>query len=116
MTSKASNPGATELRGVLVEAARVQLITVGAAVKFWARWAESAERYTKALDEELETVTTQVSSRDAVARLADVSRGYLREIADLPKEALEQFTRDLEKVSQPRRPQAKRTRSARAKN
>jgi hypothetical protein len=115
MAGKAPDPKASELRGVLVEAARVQLITVGAAVKFWARWAESAERYTKALDEELGKVTAEVSSSDAVARLADVSRGYLRQVADLPKEALEQFARDLEKISQPR-PQAKRTRSARAKS
>jgi hypothetical protein len=115
MASKASDSRAKELRGVLVETARVQLITVGAAVKFWARWAESAERYTKALDQELGKVTAGVSSRDAVARLSDVSRSYLREVADLPRETLEQFTRDLEKVSQPR-PQAKRTRSARAKD
>jgi len=115
MASKASDPKANELRGVLVEAARVQLITVGAAVKFWARWAESAERYTKALDEELGKVTAEVSSSDAVARLADLSRRYLRELTDLPKEAVEQFARDMEKVSQPR-PQTKRTRSARAKN
>jgi hypothetical protein len=114
MASKESESKASELRGVLVEAARVQLVAVGAAVKFWARWAESAERYTKDLDEELGKVTAEVSSNDAVARLADVSRKYVRELTDLPKASLEQFARDLEKISQPR-PQAKRARSARAK-
>lgn len=115
MAAKASDPRAKELRGVLVEAARVQLATVGAAVKFWARWAESAERYTRALDDELGKVTSDVSSSDAVARLADVSRAYLRELTDLPKATLEEFVRDLEKAA-PRPAPGKRKRSARAKN
>lgn len=116
---KASQARTNELRGVLVEAARLQLIAVAAAVKFWARWAESAERYTRALDDELSKVSEGKSTNDAVARLADASRGYLRELTDLPKAAFEQFSRDLEKLSGPpaaARAKAKRTRAARAKD
>ena len=112
MATKVFEPAATDVSDVLVEAARMQLVAIGAAIKFWARWAESAERYTRALDEQL--VKLNDGSIDAVARLADASRGYLRDLADLPKEALAQFNRDLERISQPK-PRSKRTRSARAK-
>jgi hypothetical protein len=104
-----------ELRGVLIEAARVQLAAVIAATKFWSIWADSADRYARSIGLELEKLSKGAGSKDAVARLADVTREYLRRMTEIPGVALQDFGAELEKVAGGK-PTAKRTRSARAKN
>ncbi len=102
-----------EIRQVAVAAARTQLAAISAAITFWAGWVESAGRYTNGLGKELAAIEDgTVSSDDVVRRLTGLSREYLRELSDLPRSSVKQFTAELEKISQPT---AKRTRTARAK-
>ncbi len=104
-----------ELRGVLIEAARVQLAAVMAATKFWSMWAESADRYTGSIGRELEKLGEGEGSKEAVARLADLTREYLRRVTEIPAVAYQHFSAELEKVAG-RKPTGRRTRAARAKD
>jgi hypothetical protein len=102
-----------QLRSVLVEAARTELAAVSAAITFWAAWAESAAKYTRALDDELAKVDHSGESGDVVGRVTDLTREYLRSVTQLPSTAVKEFNGRLETIGQPR---AKRTRAARVKD
>jgi hypothetical protein len=103
-----------EVRRVVIDAARTELAAVSAAVKFWAGWVESADRYTRTLEDELTNIENgKMAPGEAVARVADASRVYLRELADLPRLSVRHFTDELDRIG---RPKARRTRTARAKD
>jgi hypothetical protein len=102
-----------QLRGVLVEAARTELAAVSAAIKFWAAWAESADTFARALDDELAKVEQSGDSSDVVGRVSDLTREYLRSITQLPSTAVKEFNARLETIG-PAKP--KRTRAARVKD
>jgi hypothetical protein len=111
--AKSSRLQTDEIRQVAVAAARTQLAAISAAISFWAGWVESAGRYTNGLGKELAAIEDgSVSSDEVVRRLTGLSREYLRELSELPRASVKQFTSELEKISQPK---AKRTRAARAK-
>lgn len=112
MPSKAPKTG--DVRAVLVEAARVQLAAMTGAIKLWSTWAESADRYTRALGGELERLDQGAGSKEAVARMADLSRQYLRHLAEIPGIAYQQFSQELERVAKPK-PGSKRKRAVRTK-
>jgi|GEM_PF-2340992 hypothetical protein len=110
----ASTPGTRELRDLTVEAARVQLAAMTSVVKFWAGWAQSAEKYTQALSDELARVDEEGTKSDtAISRLSDLTREYLRELGKLPGIAAEQFSGEIEKLSKRKAP---RQRVANIKN
>ncbi len=112
--AKGSKPQTDEIRQVAVAAARTELAAISAAISFWAGWVESAGRYTNGLGKELAAIEEgSVRSDDVVGRLTDLSRQYLRELSELPRSSVKQFTSELEKISRPR---AKRTRAARTKD
>jgi hypothetical protein len=103
-----------EVRQVVVAAARTELAAISAAISFWAGWVESAGRYTQGLGQELAGIEDgSVNSDEVVGRLTDLSRQYLRELSELPRSSVKQFTSELKKIS---RPATKRTRAARAKD
>ncbi len=104
-----------QLRGVLVEAAQTQLAAVGAVIKFWAGWAESADKYTRAVNAELAKLEQRGETGDTVGRLSDLTREYLRNMTQLPSLAVKEFNSQLETIGKPK-PKAKRTRAARAKD
>jgi len=104
---------ADQLRGVLVEAAHAQLAAVTGAIKFWAAWADSGERYASALTAELAKIEEGGDTSDVVARLSDLTREYLRSVTTLPSVAVDEFNRQLQTVGKPAR---KRARAARAKD
>ena len=101
-----------QLRGVLVEAARTELAAVSAAIKFWAAWAESADKYTSALDDELSKIEQSGDSSEVVGRVSDLTREYLRSITQLPSAAVKEFNTRLETIGQAK---PKRARAARVK-
>jgi hypothetical protein len=103
-----------DVRQVVVAAARTELAAISAAIGFWAGWVDSAGRYTQALGQELTGIEEgSVNSDEVVGRLTDLSRQYLRELSELPRSSVKQFTSELKKISQPK---AKRARAARAKD
>ena len=103
-----------EVRQVVLAAARTELAAISAAIGFWAGWVESAGRYTQALGQELAGIEEgSANSDEVVGRLTDLSRQYLRELSELPRSSVKQFTSELKKISQPK---GKRTRAARAKD
>jgi hypothetical protein len=112
--AKSSKLQTGEIRQVAVVAARTELAAISAAISFWAGWVESANRYTNGLGKELAAIEEgSFSSDEVVGRLTDLSRQYLRELTELPRASVKQFTSELEKISLPK---AKRTRTARAKD
>jgi hypothetical protein len=112
--AKSSKLQTDEIRQVAVAAARTQLAAISAAITFWAGWVESASRYTNGLGKELGDIEDgSVGSDEVVRRLTGLSRQYLRELSELPRSSVKQFTSELEKISQPK---VKRTRAARAKD
>ncbi len=102
-----------QLRGVLVEAARTQLAAVTAVINFFAGWADSADQYTRAINDELAKLEATGESADIVGRLSDLTREYLRNVTQLPSTAVKEFNSQLETIGTPK---AKRTRAARAKD
>lgn len=108
-----SSKQADQLRGVLVEAAQTQLAAVGAVIKFWSGWAESADKYTRAVNAELAKLEQRGETGDTVGRLSDLTREYLRSMTQLPSLAVKEFNSQLETIGKPK---PKRTRAARAKD
>lgn len=102
-----------ELRDLTVEAARVQLAAITSMVKFWAGWAQSAEKYTQGISDELARISEgEGESNSTLTRLGDLTREYLRELGKLPSVAAEQFSGEIDKLSKPKGP---RNRVAKAK-
>jgi hypothetical protein len=98
--AKSSTLQTAEIRQVAVAAARTELAAVSAAISFWAGWVESAGRYTTGLGKELAAIEAgSVKSDEMVGRLTELSRQYLRELTELPRSSVKQFTSELEKIS-----------------
>ena len=90
--------GQAAVREVLVHAARIQLASVTAFSRFFAGWAQSADRYAQALsDELLDRVQGQTASSELIGRLAVVSSLHLRELTALPTAAVGHFNNQLTK-------------------
>jgi hypothetical protein len=102
-----------QLREILVESARTQLAAVAAAIKFWAGWVESADRYTHAIADELAKMEREEGeSGDLVARLSDLTREYVRNMTTLPAVAVQHFSEQLEQIGKPK---PRRSRAAKVK-
>jgi hypothetical protein len=107
-----------EVRSIVIELARTELAAVGSALKFWGDWVASANKYTQQLRAELDKADQDgAPSQQFVGKLADLTRGYLREVAALPAAAVEHFNNEVEKTASAAAPtpSAKRKRRARAK-
>jgi hypothetical protein len=112
MASKTSN--SPEIQKLLIETARVQLAAVGAVVKFWASWAESADNYTQALSGELAKISEKrIKPSEIIPRTADLTREYVRNLIELPSVAVHRFNSEIEKMGPSKGP---RKRAARAKD
>jgi hypothetical protein len=101
-----------QLRGILVEAARTQLAAVSAGIRFWAGWVESADKYTRALNAELAKLEEPGEPGDVVGRVSDLTREYLRNLTQLPSDAVKEFNTQLGTIGKPK---PKRTRAAKVK-
>jgi hypothetical protein len=113
MTSEPSTKQSEEIQRLMIEAARTQLAAISAVTKFWAGWAESADKYTQSISDELARISEgDIASKDIIARVADLTREYMRELTDLPTMAVRQFSSEIEKIS---KPQPKRARNVKVK-
>jgi hypothetical protein len=102
-----------EVRVVLVEAARVQVAALNAAISFWDGWLEAAREFANAANQEMKRLEkTDLDTDAAVGRMTDASRAYLRRMTQLPEAAAKRFNADLENAPGPK---GERTRPARAK-
>jgi hypothetical protein len=111
MASNTSN--SPEIQKLLIETARVQLAAVGAAVKFWASWAQSADNYTQALSGELAKISEKnIKPSEIISRTADLTREYVRNLIELPSVAVHRFNSEIERMGPSKGP---RKRAARAK-
>ncbi len=116
MSPQSSAKQSDQVREVLVEAARTQLAAVTAAVKFWAGWAEAADKYTDAISKELARLDeADGQAGDLVGRLSDLTREYLRNMTELPSVAVKHFNSQLETIGKPK-PKAERSRAAKVKD
>jgi len=80
------------LRELALHATRIQLASLTALSKFVADWAQSSDRYVRAVsDELLGRVHGQTASSELVGRLAEVSSLHLRELSALPTDAASYF-------------------------
>ncbi len=93
-----------ELQDVLTDASRTQFAAVSAAVTFWSVWAESAASYSRGMADELTRLSVgENSSDDALGRMIDLNREYLRQLTELPASAVERFSEEIEKIEKHRR-------------
>jgi len=102
------------VREIIIEMARTELAAITAATAFWGGWVAAADKYAATISEELARVDADPhSTGDLGGRLSDLTREYLRDLAELPTAAVEHFNSQMDKVMPPRR---KRSRTARVKD
>lgn len=112
MARKSSGRGSDNITPVMIELARTELAALTASLKFWAGWVQSADKYTRGISSELDRASTKGGdTREFSGRLTDLTRGYLREVAELPNVAMKHFVDEMEHVGISQKP----TRKARTK-
>jgi hypothetical protein len=111
-----------ELQDVLTDASRTQFAAVSAAVAFWSEWAESAGAYSREMADELSRLSFgDAPSDEALSRMIDLNREYLRRLTEVPTSAVTRFNEELAKIDEQRKaradcpPDEARQRQARAK-
>jgi hypothetical protein len=98
---------------LMLRAGHTQVAAMTAASRFWASWAQTADRYAQALGTEIcDLLEGRTPSDEVATRFADATSAYLRELTELPGEAVKHFD---EQIAKEPRNRAPRTRRARAK-
>jgi hypothetical protein len=92
------------VRELITHGARIQLASITAASKFFAGWAQSADRYAQAISNELlGRLHGDTASSELVGRLATLSNQHLRDVTALPNAAVSHFNKELTKTPTPRK-------------
>lgn len=92
------------VRELIAHGARIQLASITAASKFFAGWAQSADRYAQAISNELlGRLHGETASSELVGRLATLSNQHLRDVTALPNAAVSHFNKELAKTPTPRK-------------
>ena len=94
---------AGDVQELMLETLRIQLATVNAGIAFWSGWVESASKFSLAATEEMVKIRDNGDDSSSVGRLTDLSRGFLREMTELPEKAAAQFSADVVKGSSRRK-------------
>jgi hypothetical protein len=98
---------------LLLRAGHTQVAAMTAASRFWSSWAQTADRYAQALGTEIcDVLEGRTGSDEVSVRFADATSAYLRELTELPAEAVRHFN---EQIAKEPRNKAPRTRRVRAK-
>ncbi len=104
---------AEDIRQLMVETAKVQVASLDAGIAFWAGWVERTSAFAKAANKELLALSeSKADANQAINRLVDSSREYLRRVTELPALAASEFTSGLGKSASAKN---SRRRSARVK-
>jgi hypothetical protein len=83
-----------------------------AACRFWSSWAQTADRYAQALGTEIcDLLEGRTPSDEVATRFADATSAYLRELTELPAEAVKHFNEQIDKEPRNRAPRARRARA-----
>ena len=91
-------------RDVLRQLARIELASITAASKFFAGWAQSADRYVQTVSAELRArIQGQREPTELGAHLATASTEHLQELTALPNVAVRHFNRELAAANHERR-------------
>jgi hypothetical protein len=102
-SSPANGGDSDAVRELFVYATCVQLATLTSLSRFVAGWAQVADRYAQAIsDELLGRGPGETESRELLGRLAVVSSRHLRELTDLPTDAVSHFNSELARRPQRR--------------
>jgi hypothetical protein len=97
---------------VLLRAGHTQVAAMTAASRFWSSWAQVADRYAQALGTEIcDLLEGRTPRVEASARFADATSAYLRELTELPTEAVKHFTEQIAKEPRSGAPRARRARA-----
>src|SRR5438045_1761425 len=89
-----------DIQQLMRETARVQLATLNAAIAFWSGWVGTASKFAIAANQELLKISEGGEGSNEVAgRLTDLSREFLRELAELPNQAVSQFNSEVQRES-----------------
>jgi hypothetical protein len=81
---------------VVLQIAQIQLASITAMSKFFAGWAQSADRYVQAVSGELRArIQRETESAVLAEHLAAISSEHLCELTSLPDVAVRQFNREL---------------------
>jgi hypothetical protein len=97
---------------VMLRAGHVQVAAMTAASRFLSSWAQSADRYAQALGTEVcDLLEGRVPSDQAATRFADAAAAYLRELTELPAEAVKHFNEQIAKEPRNKGPRARRARA-----
>jgi hypothetical protein len=84
---------------LIAHGAQIQLASITAASKFFADWAQSADRYAQAIsDELLGRLHGETNSSELVGRIATLSNQHLRDVTALPNAAVSRFNKELAKT------------------
>ena len=93
----------SELKDVFIEIVRVQLAAMEAGITFWSGWVESASKFVIAADQELlRIIQSGDEANEAIGRLTDLSREFLRKVTELPNQAVAEFNARIEKETKPK--------------
>lgn len=102
-SSPANSGNSDAVRALVIHASCVQLAALTSLSKFVAGWAQAADRYVQAIsDELLGSGDDETESRELFGRLAVVSSRHLRELTDLPTDAVSHFNSELARRPQQR--------------
>jgi hypothetical protein len=101
--SPANGGHSDPVRELFIHVSRVQLATLTSLSKFVAGWAQVADRYAQAIsDELLGRGPGETAPHELLGRLAVVSSRHLRELTDLPTDAVSHFNSELARRPQQR--------------
>jgi hypothetical protein len=104
-TTSTKRSSADPVRELVVHATRIQLAAITAATRFFAGWAESADRYAQTVSGELlGRVHGEIASSALAGRLAEATGAHLREVTKLPSVAVDHFNGQ---ISEPQKPPAR---------
>jgi hypothetical protein len=102
-----------DVRQVLLESARIQFATLNAGVAFWSGWVERTNKLAQAANEQIVLLGKEGSDANkAVGKITDLSREYLRSLAELPTQAVARFNADVARAGT----QKSKRRAAKAKD
>jgi hypothetical protein len=98
---------------VMLRAGHMQVAAMTATSRFLSLWAQTADRYAQSLGTEIcDVIEGRTASGEGVTRFADATASYLRELTELPGQAVRHYE---EQIAKEPRNRAPRTRRARAK-
>jgi hypothetical protein len=116
MATDPSAKQSDDTRDLALRAIGTPFAAMSAFVKFWADWAKSSIDYSRGLSEEVARIRrVRDGGKGTTARVAGLTREYLRTVVDLPAATAQHFLEEVERRDKPQgeQPKGARERAAR---